>query len=295
MTWAATQTRPDVAFDALDLSMILTKAKLDHAKTANKTVKKAKKRNVYLKFSHLGEWKNLHLEVFADAALGNAEKDFETRSVMGYFIAIANDKLEASPLHWKSKVIEKVAEDVKTAETLALETAIDDSIHLSDMIAEIYSGEKDPKTKIPLVINEDSASLIESLYSTKKVKRKTMRVVISSIQQNIKRKRILDIMHVKSKDQLADVFTKSGVHSEKILNVIQRGTLLQKQDQSSIDVTSRNRDMILLNDQNNDFYCDMIKDQKQDQRFQAVTQQVLTTSSKDENFEQQKEEKQKVD
>ena len=225
MTWDATQARPDVAFDALDLSMILTKAKLVHAKTANKTVKKAKKRNVYLKFSHLGEWKNLHLEVFADAALGNAEKDFETRSVMGYFIAIANYKLEASPLHWKSKVIEKVAEDVKTAETLALETAIDDSIHLSDMIAEIYSGEKDPKTKIPLFISEDSASLIKSLYSTKKVKRKTMRVVVSSIQQHLQQKIVQEVHHVKSSDNVADVFTKKGVAPERILQVLKTGSL----------------------------------------------------------------------
>ena len=89
---------------------------------------------------------------------------------MGYFIALANEDMEVSPLHWKSKVIEKVAEDVKTAETLALETATDDAIHLADMIAEIYTGETNPNIKIPLIVNEDSASLIESLYSTKKVK-----------------------------------------------------------------------------------------------------------------------------
>ena len=135
------------------------------------------------------KWKKLHLEVFADAALGNAEKDLGTKSVMGYFIALSNSNMKISPLHWKSKVIEKVAEDVKTAETLALETAVDDSIHLADLIAEIYSGEEESETKIPLKVNGDSASLIESLYSTKKVKRKTMRVVISSIQQNIKRGR----------------------------------------------------------------------------------------------------------
>ena len=94
--------------------------------------------NFFIKFSHLGNFENLHIEVFADASLGNAEKDGQTKSVMGYFIALSNNDLKTSPLLWKSKVIDKVAEDIKTAETLALETAIDDSLHLGDLIAEIY-------------------------------------------------------------------------------------------------------------------------------------------------------------
>ena len=66
----------------------------------------------------------------------------------------------------------KVTEDVKTAETLALEKALDDSIHMSNLITEVYIGEASKKN-LPIVANE-------SIYSKKKVKRKTMRVVISS-------------------------------------------------------------------------------------------------------------------
>ena len=65
----------------------------------------------------------------------------QTKSVMGLFIAISNDNLDVNPLHWKSKVIDKVAENIETAETLALEAAVDDSFHLADMISEIYTGE----------------------------------------------------------------------------------------------------------------------------------------------------------
>ena len=63
-----------------------------------------------------------------------------------------------------------------------------------------------------------------------------MRVVISSIQQNLKNKRIKNIYHVKSCDQIADVFTKSGVNTERILSAIQNGTLKIKQDQMSSDM-----------------------------------------------------------
>ena len=89
-------------------------------------------------------------------SLGGMEKHCETKSVMGLFIALANDTMGINPLHWKAKVIDKVAEDVKTAETLALEAAIDGSIHLADMISEIYTG-KAKGYQLPLIVNEDSA------------------------------------------------------------------------------------------------------------------------------------------
>merc|ERR1712082_497958 len=149
------------------------------------------------------------MEVFADASLGNVEENMETKSMMGYFIALSNKNQNISSLHWKSKVIDKVAQDIKTAETLAMETAVDDAIPLSNMISEIYTGQV-YSHQIPIQVNTDSKSLLDSLYSTKKVKRKNMRVVISSLQQNIKNRVIKDVFHVKSKDQLGDVFTKKG-------------------------------------------------------------------------------------
>ena len=185
---------------------------------------RAKQEKVKLKFSQLGYWKNLHIELFADASLGNLEKNCETKSMMGYFIAISNNDGRINPLHWKSKVIDKVAEDIKTAETLALENALDDSIYLARMISEVYSGDVNGHT-IPIVVNEDSKSLVESLFSTKKVKRKTMRVVISSIQQHMRDGIISDVRHVRSKDQLADIFTKKGVSCDRLLEVIHGGNL----------------------------------------------------------------------
>ena len=138
-----------------------------------------------LKFTHLGNWKDLCIQVYADASLGNIEDNSETKSVMGYFICLANKDSYMNPLHWKSKIIDKVAEDIKTAETLSLENAVDDAVYISRMLTELYTG-TGTEPNIPLFIKEDSKSLIESLYSTKKVKRKTMRVIISSLQQKMK-------------------------------------------------------------------------------------------------------------
>ena len=113
---------------------------------------------------------------------------------MGYFIFLTNSRMDINPLHWKSCVIDKVAKDIKTAKTIALEPAIDDAIHLKNLLMEIYSG-KVKEYSIPIIVNEDSLSLVKSIYSTKKVKRKTMRVVVAIVRQHLKRKRISDIKH----------------------------------------------------------------------------------------------------
>ena len=186
-----------------------------------------KQKNVELKFKRLGNIKDLHVEFFSDASLGNIEEGIQVKSGMGYFICLANENLDISPLHWKSCVIDKVTEDVKTAETLALEKALDDAIHLSNLISEIYTGEA-TKNILPIVANEDSKSLLESIYSTKKVKRKTMRVVISSIQQHLQNKTLTEFHHVVSKDNIADIFTKSGVNTDTFLNVLKNCSLLHR-------------------------------------------------------------------
>ena len=109
---------------------------------------------------------NLHIKVFADASLGTIEENLETKSIMGSFISLSNDESSINPLNWRSKVIDKVAPDTKTAETLALKAAIVDAIYLSKMLTEIYTGNIDDK-QIPLIVYEDSKSLVQSLYSTK--------------------------------------------------------------------------------------------------------------------------------
>ena len=227
LLWASSQTRPDLAFDALSLSTILNRATYRNAKRSRKIVSTAKENSLRIKFSHLGNLKDLHIEIYADASLGNLEDNLETKSVMGSLICLANDSLKINPLHWKAKMIEKVTPDIKTAETLSLENAIDDAVHLSQMITEIYS-ENNSNFHLPLIINEDSKALVDSLHSTKKVKRKTMRVVISCIQQYMKTGTIKEINHVRSNEQLADVFTKHGVPKFSIMNTLSKGKIEKK-------------------------------------------------------------------
>ena len=224
LNWASSQTRPDLAFDTFSLSTCLNKSKIKHTKYANKVIEQAKKRAIELKFQKLGRFEDLHIELYADASLGNVEADSFTKSMMGYFIVISNKKGYFNPIHWKSKIIDKVAEDIKTAETLALDCALDDSIYLSRIFTELYYGDY-KLYNMPIKVNEDSKSLVDTLFSTKKVKRKTMRIIISSIQQYINRGIISDVKHVTSRHQLADAFTKKGAFYEPLLKVLKEGKI----------------------------------------------------------------------
>ena len=127
------------------------------------------------------------------------ESDLLTKSMMGYFVCLSNNANQINPMNWKSKVIDKVAPDIKTAETLALEQALDDTIHLGNILSEIYFGSENHH-RIPITINEDSKSLVESIFSTKKVKRKTMRVVVSKIQEHLTHGIVTDVVHVSSQN-----------------------------------------------------------------------------------------------
>ena len=239
LSWLATQTRPDISFDSFQMSTVLNRATPSDIKVCNKIIKKAKQQNVVLRFSRLGNIEDLHIEMYADASLGNIEEGIHTKSAMGYYISLANRNLDSSPLHWKSCIIDKVAEDIKTAETLAFEKALDDAIHLSNLLTEIYTGES-TKNSIPIIAKTDSKSLLESIYSTKKVKRKTMRVVISSIQQHLQNKILTNVEHVISKENLADVFTKKGVATDGIINTLKHSSLLHRNTNGKKNVYDEN-------------------------------------------------------
>ena len=123
-----------------------------------------------------------------------------------------------------------MANDITSAETLSLEAAVDNAVYLSTMFRELYFGQL--KERIPIIVNEDSKCLVESLYSTKKVKKKTMRLAISSLQQHIKEGVIKRINHVSSKDQLSDVLTKKGVLTDRMIDAVSKGTLLYEEEKS---------------------------------------------------------------
>jgi hypothetical protein len=222
LSWAAENTRPDLAFDARSLSTRNKEATYKDLYEANKVLKKAQlEKNVTLKFPKLGKLGTLKIVAFTDSSYRNSEN--KEKSVGGRYIALANKEGKCSPLVWKSKTIQQVCKSVKTAENRSLERGMEDSIFLARIIQEIYSC----KEQISVEVNIDSKTLYDSLNSTKQIDEKTIRHLIAWIkQQKDEEKTVERIIWVSTDNQIADIFTKKGVKTDAILRVVTKGNLL---------------------------------------------------------------------
>ena len=67
INWISSQTKPDVSFDSLELSVERNKAFIDTLKRANKVVRKMRESEIF--FSEIGKLEKL--EVYSDAGFCN--------------------------------------------------------------------------------------------------------------------------------------------------------------------------------------------------------------------------------
>ena len=122
-------TRPDLSFKINMLSRLTPgENQRDKVKQARELIAEVKKSKVEIKYVSLGSLDSLYLEVHADAAFGNVED--KTRSTEGAVIILRGSEGTGSPIYWRSKVIARVCKSAKSAETCALEDAIDSAINI---------------------------------------------------------------------------------------------------------------------------------------------------------------------
>jgi hypothetical protein len=112
-------------------------------KEINCVIRKAKLGNDKLRFAKLGELSNLEVKVYADASYANQEGCI--KSTAGRFILVqSKDTKNANIICWKTKKLSRVCRSVKTAETRALDKAIDERVNVPRMLKEVYNGFVDP-------------------------------------------------------------------------------------------------------------------------------------------------------
>ena len=223
LAWAASNTRPDLANDVRELATKNKNATFADIKIANKILKKAKSKEVKIKYSKLGKWNKLKIVSFTDSSYRNAEET--TKSVGGRALFLVNAKGDSSPLNWKSKTIQQVCKSVKSAETRSLELGCEDSVFISRMFHEICSGEIGGQIDVNMKI--DSRTLLDSLKSTKQVEEKTMRHIVAWMKQQLEAKTVSKVDWVCSEDMLADVFTKTNVKTDDIIEAVTKGKLVR--------------------------------------------------------------------
>ena len=209
--WISSQTRPDISFDALELSIERNNASVGTMKRAKKIVKKIKERSSKILFQPIGEI--VGLNVFTDASFCNLPDG--KSSTCGIVVAIKGKSGERV-LDWSSTKIQRVVSSTLEAEALALKEGLNNAIYLGCLLTELLYD--DFKTnKIPIEAFVDNEPTERSIRSTKQVSEKRLRVDIGEIQRLIEEKEVKDVKWVSKNNQLADGLTKRDVNMNELM------------------------------------------------------------------------------
>ena len=158
LIWLNEQTRPDLSFDTLSLSMHNKDAKVKHILEANKHIRKAKSTKSFVKFSYIGAFTDLKILAYTDASHLTMEE--RTKGVSGKVIFLSNkEESVVSPLFWKSKTIPQACTSAKAAETRAAYSCSDDAIGLARAINEILTGKRG-EAQLEVTLKCDSKSFL---------------------------------------------------------------------------------------------------------------------------------------
>jgi hypothetical protein len=214
-------TRPDLAFRTNFLSRVPPGTDLrEKIKEARELTSEAKKTPLEIKYGKLGQLEKLSLEVYADASFGGIDKGL--KSTEGHIILLRGDSDKCAPISWRSKLITRVCKSAKSSETIALENVMDTAIGIGRQLRQIQTGIVD-KRPADIHAFTDSASLVESIKSTKPVDEGNMRVSIHRIQDHLDHKDVKSVNWVPTHMMLADPLTKKKADTSALTELLRSG------------------------------------------------------------------------
>ena len=108
---------------------------------------------------------------------------------------------------------------VKTAETLSLINGIDEALYFKQVLETLMGR------KVTIKVFTDNHALKESIYSTKNLTERRMERSLEFIRENIQSGDVQYVKWIDTKSMLADIFTKSGVKSDALMNILKTGYL----------------------------------------------------------------------
>lgn len=212
MLWVTSQTRPDVSFETCQMSNTGKNPTVKMILEANKAVIKLKSKKVCLRFPNLGDPDKLEVLVYADATYASLK---DGCSQGGFIVFVKGIDNLVIPICWSSKKLNRVTKSPLASETLALCEGADAGFLVSTMLQEIFQLSKLPK----VICFTDNKSLNETLKTSTIVTDRRLRVDIARLREMIVEEEI-KVNWIQGIDQIADSFTKFGVSTVRMLQVL---------------------------------------------------------------------------
>ena len=217
LIWLSVQTRPDISFDACQLSNNLKDPNVSDIMLHNKIVKKLKTdEDAPLTFRGLPNIKNgVRLLTYSDASFGNLSNN---GSQCGYLILISDkDGRVKNPVCWKSVKLDRVCYSTLAAESLALLKAADHTIFIQQTLRQILGA----SLNVTIDCYIDNKGLLELVQKTKDPIEKRLIVTMASLREMVEKGEIT-VNFMPSRTMPADVLTKRGPSSQSLRMCFER-------------------------------------------------------------------------
>ena len=224
LNWIAGQTRPNIAYNACEVRVSIKDVTINDLIQANKYISKVKSESSSIKIINLENLEHCSLVCFSDASFANLKGN---SSQGGFIIFLYRSENLFSPIAWKSFKIKRVVKSTLAAETLALEQALEMRFMMKSFLCELLNKEISNKV-VPIKCYVDNKSLVDSIFSTKTLTEKRLKIDICIIRDMLSKNEVYSIEWCKSEAQLVDCLTKGTASNTKFLNVLKnRSGLLE--------------------------------------------------------------------
>ena len=219
------QTRADLCYDLLELSMIAGKAAVKDAKMSTKAVNHVKNTPLKIKFNKLDgdEW---YVSVYPDAAK-NTLPDGES-SAMGFIIFLSNGHVtgevrKVCPLYWKSAKILRIVGSSFEGEAIALEEGLNVAFTIMKDLAAITGIPEDLIKVEALCDCDDVVKAVNATTQKSGLGRTSWE--IGRIRQMIEKKEVTRVKWHEGQSNVADVLTKRGASKHLMIRALEQGVV----------------------------------------------------------------------
>ena len=214
LNWIATHTRPDIAFEVCELSVLLKKATVSDLIRLNKLIGRTVDNQLSIFYPKLKDLASCTIECYSDASFGNLPCD---GSQGGHIIFLKDSSGQTCPIYWESRKIRRVVKSTLAAETLALLDCAETAVYIRRIFQELCKCDD-----IPINCYIDNKSLFDALMSKKKVDDRRLRIDVAVLKNMQENHEIASITWVGTAHQLADCLTKRGASARHLRSVISR-------------------------------------------------------------------------
>lgn len=220
LNWVSTQTRPDISFDSLNMSLLINKnPKVFQLTNAIKLINKLRTQNLEIFYPYIGTLENLQILVFTDASYANMA---DLTSSAGANIIFLKSDNRVCVLSWSATKIKRVVKSTTAAECLSLLDGLECAIYIRDIMVDVL---KVSASSFPITAYIDNKNLYNTIHSTKLIQEKRLRIDIAIIQEMLQNNEIAFVKWIPSNLQLSDCLSKKGANCQKLMTILSTGNL----------------------------------------------------------------------